>query len=185
MTVTATRYVAFLRAINVGARRVKMPHLRELFEALDLDDVQTFLASGNAIFRHDGADGTALARTIEDHLEQALGFPVDTFVRSLPEVARVATADPFRDLAPTPADKRYVSFLHQPLDSAQREALSTLGDDVIELRGTGREIYWLRRMNRGDSRLSNADVERALGVAATRRNLNTVRRIAERFGGVG
>ena len=45
-----TRYIAFLRAINVSGRRVKMDHVRKLFEALGFSNVETFIASGNVIF---------------------------------------------------------------------------------------------------------------------------------------
>ena len=44
------RYVAFLRAINVGGRVVKMDDLRRHFVSMGLSDVQTFIASGNVIF---------------------------------------------------------------------------------------------------------------------------------------
>ena len=38
-----TRYVAFLRAINVGGHVVKMDHLRQLFESLGFSSVETFI----------------------------------------------------------------------------------------------------------------------------------------------
>jgi uncharacterized protein (DUF1697 family) len=44
------KHIAFLRAINVGGHIVKMDHLRRLFEALELAEVETFIASGNVIF---------------------------------------------------------------------------------------------------------------------------------------
>ena len=63
-----TRYVAFLRAINVGGRRVKMHHLRELFESLGFSNVETFIASGNVIFDSPAEDTRKLEQRIEDHL---------------------------------------------------------------------------------------------------------------------
>jgi uncharacterized protein (DUF1697 family) len=45
-----TRYVALLRAINVGDHNVKMAHLRTLFDSLGVSNVETFIASGNVIF---------------------------------------------------------------------------------------------------------------------------------------
>ena len=45
------RYIAFLRAINVGGHNtVKMDFLRQLFESLGFSNVETFIASGNIVF---------------------------------------------------------------------------------------------------------------------------------------
>src|SRR5947209_3109353 len=88
------RYVAFLRAINVGGRTVTMERLRALFDSLKLRRVETFIASGNVIFDASGAP-EALERRIERRLEQALGYEVGTFVRSVEELAAVAAHEPF------------------------------------------------------------------------------------------
>ena len=90
-----TRYVAFLRAINVGGRRVKMDHLRKLFEALGTSNVETFIASGNVIFDSEADDPRVLERKIEDHLQESLGYEVATFVRSTSELAGIARYRPF------------------------------------------------------------------------------------------
>ena len=81
------RYIAFLRAINVGGHTVKMDALRELFEALGFEQVETFIASGNVIFETTETDTAALERRIETHLQAALGYAVATFLRSDAEVA--------------------------------------------------------------------------------------------------
>lgn len=65
------RYVAFLRAINVGGRTVKMDRLREIFESLGLGDVETFIASGNVIFRSRSTKPQALEKKIERSLRQS------------------------------------------------------------------------------------------------------------------
>jgi uncharacterized protein (DUF1697 family) len=108
-----TVFIAFLRAINVGGRTVKMDQLRSLFEALPYKDVETFIASGNVIFRSPTEDTRALEQQIEAHLRQALGYEVATFVRTAAEVAGVAAYAPF------PADEienntLYVGFLQRP-----------------------------------------------------------------------
>ena len=66
------RYVAFLRAINVGGRVGKMAALKGLFERLKLADVETFIASGNVIFTS-ASDAQRLERLIEGALEKVLG----------------------------------------------------------------------------------------------------------------
>src|ERR1044071_3416059 len=89
------RYVAFLRGMNLGGRRIKNEELRAEFEALGFEDVATFRASGNVIFAAEKrAEGT-LTRTIEKGLGEALGYEVPTFLRSAAEVAAVAAQEPF------------------------------------------------------------------------------------------
>ena len=77
-----TLYIAFLRAINVGGRTVKMDRLRGLFEQVGYADVETFIASGNVIFRSPAEDTQALERQIEAHLAASLGYEVAAFVRT-------------------------------------------------------------------------------------------------------
>src|SRR5262247_2664432 len=86
MAPTASRYIAFLRAINVGGHTVEMAKLRKLFEQLKFSSVETFIASGNVIF---GATGSAAAleNKIAAHLERSLGYEVVTFLRTPAELA--------------------------------------------------------------------------------------------------
>src|SRR5258708_5404346 len=113
-------YIAFLRGINLGKRRLKMDELRKRFEELKFTDVATFIASGNVIFASKTGDSAKLVRQIETHLHASLGYPVDTFVRTLAEVAAVAAFQPFAkaDLE-NPAITIHVGFLAEPLDVAQ------------------------------------------------------------------
>jgi uncharacterized protein (DUF1697 family) len=99
-----TRYVAFLRAINVGGHTVKMEALRRLFEGLRFAAVSTFIASGNVVFETDEGDPVALEQLIERALHVALGYEVATFLRTDAEVALVAAYAPFPELAFEPGD---------------------------------------------------------------------------------
>ena len=89
------KYVAFLRAINVGGHTVKMDQLRSLFEALSFSNVQTFIASGNVIFDSKSKSTKALEKKIESHLQDALGYEVATFIRTTSELAVIADYKPF------------------------------------------------------------------------------------------
>lgn len=91
-----SRYVAFLRGVNLGSRRLKMDELRRHFEPLEVDNPSTYLASGNVIFDHGRTVGGGLEQRIEAHLADALGYEVDTFLRpldSLGDVVRRAEAE--------------------------------------------------------------------------------------------
>src|SRR5687768_9945680 len=109
------RYVAFLRAINVGGRYVKMEELKRHFVEMGLEEVSTFIASGNVIFESRARDVPALERKIEQALKEGLGYPVATFIRSTQELAAVAEHDPFPDC---PDAGVYVAFLHDAPDEA-------------------------------------------------------------------
>lgn len=176
------RHIAFLRAINVGGHTVKMDELRALFDGLGFADVATFIASGNVIFSAREADAGALERRIEARLRQALGYEVATFLRSPSELVAVAACWPFPEAEAGAA--LHVAFLKAPPgDDAQRKVLAfrTAEDDF---RFDGRELYWLRRGRTSDSVFSGAALEKALGMPATLRNTTTVRKLAEKHGGL-
>ena len=90
------RYIAFLRAINVGGHTVKMENLRHLFESLDFSNVQTFIASGNVVFDAKEKSARSLEKKIEKRLREALGYDVATFIRTDAELAEIADYKPFR-----------------------------------------------------------------------------------------
>ena len=85
----SSRFVALLRAINVGGHVVKMDALRKHFTRLGFGNVETFIASGNVLFDAPGAKPRDLEDRIAMELERVLGYPVATFVRSPGELASV------------------------------------------------------------------------------------------------
>jgi uncharacterized protein (DUF1697 family) len=176
------RYVAFLRAINVGGHTVRMEQLRRHFEALGFVGVSTFIASGNVLFESDAADAAGLERRIEAALRAALGYEVATFLRTDRELARIAAYRPFSGLEDDPAHTAYVAFLHRAPDQAAVDRLAELSSDQDRLHVHERELYWLRRGGLADAAIGPVDFARALGnVPTTVRNVNTVRRLAAKY----
>ena len=175
------RFIAFLRAINVGGHTVKMDELRRVFESLGFTNVETFIASGNVVFETRSKNAAALERKIEDGLRGALGYEVATFLRTEAELAGVAGHKPFPQSELDAAAALNVAFLKDaPGEESERKlmALRTAADD-FHVRG--REVYWLCRVRQSDSKFSNATLERALGQAATLRGANTVSKMATRY----
>lgn len=172
-----TRYVAFLRAINVGGHTVKMDRLRALFEELGLRNVETFIASGNVLFDAPSAGITKLESRIEKHLEQALGYEVLTYIRPLASLAEVATDHPF-DSHEADGHALSIGFLKEPLVVERAEALKALADGYDEFHLSNRQVYWLCRGRMSDSKLFGKVLDRALGSPATFRNVTTVRKLA-------
>jgi uncharacterized protein (DUF1697 family) len=176
-----TRYVAFLRAINVGGHVVKMDALRARFEKLGYSRVETFIASGNVIFETSTSDPPRLERRIEQALEEALGYEVATFLRTPKEVAAIARAWPFAAAATAKARALNVALLKEPLDETARRSLATLRSDLDDFEVRGTELYWLCRGKQNESKVSNVAMERALKVKVTIRGLRTMEKLAEKF----
>jgi uncharacterized protein (DUF1697 family) len=182
---TTTRFVAFLRAINVGGRRVKMDRLREVFEGLGFGNVETFIASGNVIFDFPEADVQALEPKIEARLREALGYEVATFVRSVDELSRVASYNPFGPADPEEGSTLSVAFPAKPPREDGAAKLVACATEIDAFRVEGREVYWLCRGKTSDSAFSGATLERTLGAPATMRNITTIRKLAAKYPAVG
>jgi uncharacterized protein (DUF1697 family) len=178
------RYLALLRAINVGGHTVKMDRLRALFEALGFTHVETFIASGNVVFEAGAAKTETLEKKIERHLAESLGYPVDTFVRTLDDLAAIAACQPFApEQHADPANNLYILFLRSAPSAAEARSIVDCGTDVDTFAVRGRELYWLRRTNLSDANHPPPPFEKHLNQSGTLRNSTTVRRMAARFAG--
>jgi uncharacterized protein (DUF1697 family) len=180
-TLPLRRYIALLRAINVGGHTVKMDRLRTLFEARGFGSVSSFIASGNIIFESQRNDTHAVEGEVEEHLRQALGFPVATFIRSTEEIKAVAAFKPFPAGEYGDAHSLMVAFLRAPPGDEGLRKLHAYRTDEDDFRVHQREVYWLRRGKISESSFSGALLEKALGSAATMRNSTTVRKLAAKY----
>lgn len=175
------RYIAFLRAINVGGHTVKMDSLRRLFESLGFSNVETFIASGNVVFETTSRNARALERKIENSLREALGYEVATFIRTAAELAAIASYEPFDQSALDKAAALNIAFSADRLDDKSKQKLMALRTDIDDFHIHGREIYWLCREKQSDSNISNAVLEKTVGRKLTLRGTNTVKRMAARY----
>ena len=176
------RYIAFLRAINVGGHNtVKMDSLRRLFESLGFSSVETFIASGNIVFETTSRNTPMLEREIEKGLREALGYEVATFIRTDAELAAIANYKPFSQSDLDEAAALNIAFLAGGLDAKSRQTLMALRTDIDDFHIHEREIYWLCRKKQSGSKISNAVLEKALGQKSTLRGANTVRKMAAKY----
>ncbi len=175
-----SRYVAFLRAINVGGHTVPMAVLRRHFEGAGCSAVETVVASGNVVFETEARSSAALETRLAAHLERRLGYPVATFLRTPEELARIAAHRPFERDEIEAAHALFVGFTGREADAAARRRVQSLASDLDAFRFRGREVYWLARERTSDSKVYGGGLEKALGQPATLRNIKTVRRIAEK-----
>lgn len=177
--IAPTRYVAFLRAINVGGRTVKMAVLQKIFEGVGLTEVSTFIASGNVIFTT-SRRAPVLQTLIEGRLQAGLGYEVATMIRSTGEVRAIAEHGPFA-AADVAAGSLYVGFMrHKPSGAAVMRALA-LQTAVDSLHVHGTEVFWLARKSVSQATITGALIEKALNTPVTLRSINTVRRLAARY----
>lgn len=172
------RYVAFLRAVNVGGRIVKMDALRGLFEQAGHADVETFIASGNVVFSTRSTSTAAVERALEATLRGSLGYEVPVFVRGTAEVAAAAAHRAFPDADVARAGAYLIAFLRGPLDAAGRKGLASLASPIDRFVARGREIYWLSTPKQSESKLTLVKFERAIGQPATMRAMTSVGKLA-------
>jgi uncharacterized protein (DUF1697 family) len=167
-------YAVFLRAINVTGRFVKMEDLRRILTAAGLQNVQTFIQSGNLWLESPISQPNAVETQIENILFDTLGFEAAAFVRSGDELSQAVQHTPFPGSHPPDASTRYISFLKEAPHRERQEKLLAYATEVDRLAIAGRHVYWLRRSDLGESKFSNAVVERALGAPATMRSITTL-----------
>ena len=176
-----SRYIAFLRAINVGGHTVKMETLRDLFAGLGFAGVETFIASGNVIFESKSARTGALEKQIGKRLEAALGYAVAVFLRTDAELAAISAYQPFNPSALKTAPALNIALLTGPLSASAQEALMTLKTAIDDFHVHGREVYWLCRKKQSESTFSNAVFERTIRAQATFRSASTVAKLAAKY----
>jgi uncharacterized protein (DUF1697 family) len=176
-----TRYIAFLRAINLGGHTVKMDYLRQIFESLGFTSVETFIASGNVMFEAGTDEARDLERMIEGRLHEALGYEVATFIRSPAELASVAGCQPFPEPQFIAAVAFNVAFLKDPLDQESEQKLMAQKTEIDDFRLHRREVYWLCRKKQSESTFSNAVLEKTLDRPSTLRGMNTIKKMAEKY----
>ncbi|HEX4860459.1 MAG TPA: DUF1697 domain-containing protein [Rhizomicrobium sp.] len=175
-----TRYVAFLRAVNVGGTgKVAMAELKALAEEIGLAEPRTLLQSGNLVFASKSSSTAALEKLLEREVAARFGVKPDVVVRSAKEIDAVIARNPFAKEAKNDPGRLHVHFLKSPASAAQVAALNAAikGREVVK--GAGAEVFIYFPDGAGNSKLTGAVVERHLGARGTARNWNTVTKLAE------
>lgn len=162
-----TRYVALLRAVNVGGTgTLAMADLRALCDRAGFDNVRTYIASGNVVL-DSAATAVEVKRTLEAALHDHAGRPVGVVVRDHAALSAVLAANPFPDAAP---NRLVVVFLDAPPPADALQALRHLAGERIAL--GAREIY----VHYGDG-MAGSKLVIPAAKAGTGRNLNTVAKL--------
>jgi len=173
------RYVALLRGINLGgANMIKMADLKAEFEALGLENVKTYINSGNLAFDASKAAISKLESKIEVAVEKRFNKPIPVIVREQKDIDRILKNNPFAGQYES-HKHMHVLFLKEPMPSEKAEQLkaSALPGERYEIRGI--EIYNHLPNGVAGSLLTKGFFERKPRVAYTGRNWRTVEKLAE------
>jgi uncharacterized protein (DUF1697 family) len=174
-----TTYVALLRGVNVGGRNtVPMAELRSALSALGLEDVETYIQSGNVVFRGPAGGTENLAAAVEQRIADTFDVKARVVLRAREELTAVAERNPFlkhgADLA-----KLHIVFLEREPAASGVAELDPGRSPPDEFSVSGREIYLHLPNGMGRSKLTIDYFERRLGVAATARNWKTLLKLIE------
>jgi uncharacterized protein (DUF1697 family) len=176
------RYVAFLRGMNLGNRRITNSELVGHFEAIGLEEVATFRASGNVVLVDPAGEAEPrLQKRLEAELGERLGYDVAVFLRSAKEVVAIAARDPFdaKAIAASKGKPQVDLLTKKPSAKAVKEARALAGaDDVMVFEG--RELHWLPSVGLSETEVDMKALDTALG-KGTMRTAGTIEQIAAKY----
>jgi len=169
--------VALLRAVNVGGRKLLMAELRQFAVDLGLEGPRTLIQSGNLVFGS-ALGGAELERLLESEVLARLGLATDFLVRDEAEWRDLIAANPHAEMAKHDPAHLMVMALKSPPGEAEVAALKGWIPGREAVVAVGRQLYITYPDGAGDSKLTNAAIERRLGIRGTARNWNTVMKLA-------
>ena len=177
-----TTRIAFLRAVNLGKRTVKMATIVEIVERLGYEQVWTHINSGNVVFDATGTRA-AIERGLETKFEGAFGFEVTTFVRTAAELRKAIAVAPF---SVGRGDTYFLTFLKSTPTAAQRRALEELTNEFDTLVVEGRDVHWRMHGKSTDTKLKTKDWEGIIGRhQSTSRNMTMLRKLVAKVDAQG
>ncbi len=172
--------ISLLRGVNLAAHnRMKMDALRDLYESLGLVDTQTYLQSGNVVFRAPARDVARLPKRIEDGIEKTFGFRCDVIIRTSSELRDVIARNPFAKRRGLDPSRFLITFLAKDPGAEARAQILKIKTEPEELRIDGRELFIYYPNGLARPKLSWPVIEKTLKTSGTGRNWNTVRQLLE------
>ena len=169
-----------LRGVNVGGHnRLKMDVLRALYASLKLQDAQTYVQSGNVIFKTDEKDSATLGRKIQQAIHRICDIQCEIILRTIAEMREAIANNPFAGRSGIEPGTLLVTFLASEPSSEARTKLLSFRPDPEELHLIGRELYIYFPDGSGRSKLQWASLEKTLKTPGTARNWNSVTKMLE------
>lgn len=168
-------YISMLRGINVGGnKRIKMDRLRESFEALDFEQVKTYIQSGNVVFKAGKVSTAGLSKRIEERILDDFGFSVSVISRTADELANTVENNPLLKQPGIDTERLHVAFLSEAPAPPALNKLAQLTLKPDQSRCLGKEVYLYFPNGVSASSLWKYPLDGVLSVVATTRNWKTV-----------
>ncbi len=175
-----TTYISLLRGINVGGhKKILMKDLKTLCESLGLQDVQTYIQSGNVLFKALEEDADKLNHKLERKIAQVYGFSVTCFTLSARALRKIIKDNPFDQKGSSDDAKLLVTFLSSKPKKESLRKLDQIKGDSDEFTLIGHVLFLYCPNGYRQTKLSHPTVERKLSLHATTRNWRTVKRLDE------
>ena len=170
-----TTLVFMIRGINVGGNRpLKMDRLKALCAALGLQNMRTYLQSGNVVADSPEGDPAAHGAALEQRILRDCGYEVSVVVRTAAQMARVLSSHPSGPRAALEPKLHHATFLVRPAAPAALAGVTLPLGKGEEATLVGDVVYLYCPNGYGDTKVNNSFFERKLGLAATTRNWQTV-----------
>jgi len=173
-------YISILRGINVsGQKKIKMLDLKCLYENLGFQDVQTYIQSGNVIFKSPKIGKAILKNEIETKISKQYGFSVPVQVLELQELIEVFASNPFVNKRNEDISKLHVTFLEEVPEAELRSEIMNIQSASDEFIINGKVVYVFCPNGYGRTKLNNTFFEKKLKTSATTRNWKTISKLVE------
>lgn len=174
------KYIALLRGINVsGQKLIKMAELRVQLEEVGLQNVQTYIQSGNVVFESNEEDVLKLEQIIANKIKADYDFEVPVMVKDADDLKKAQKNNPYTKDDTRDPKKVYVAFLSEKPRQERMDVLAEVdfGSEEYELIGT--HFFMHSPNGAGRSKMSNNLIENKLKVTSTTRNLNTIQKLID------
>lgn len=165
-------YIALLRGINVGGHnKMPMTELRALLSDLEVQDVRTYIQSGNVVFKSHEVSGPRLEGQIKGAIKNHFGFEIPVLIKTVSELQSIFDDCPF------PQEKKeqsYFNILHRAPEAQNIEEASQKSYLDEEFVITEKCIYLYCKNGYGRAKFSSTFFEKKLKTIATARNYKTM-----------
>jgi len=173
-------YIALLRGVNVsGTKKIKMADLKVMLEEFGFANVQTYIQSGNIIFKSESNKDKELAEKIKNGIHDVFGFDVPVLVKTKTEIIQILEESPYKKAEDIAAKKIYYTLLKS---TPKQENITQLDQKKYpnELFKITKNCVYLNCLKgAGNAKLNNNSIERKLKVQATTRNHRTMLKLIE------
>lgn len=173
-----TRFVALLRAVNVGGRKLPMAELRALCGALGWSEVVTYIQSGNVVFAASGR-AAGLEAELEAAVADRFGFHSDVIVRSARSWPEILASNPFEAQSRTEPNRVLAGLAKARLRPDAAAVIAAKAAQGERVEQSGETLWFHYPAGVGTSKITPKLIDRAAGSPVTTRNWTTMLRLGE------